>query len=126
MATGVHHYFRNDSIAAKHRFDTAINQGSRDPRAYYFRALLEIESGNAAIAESDILQGAQLELEGRGTYDVWNASGSSARPPPTAIRMYARPGVTLSAQAAGHRSVPTELRRNGRGATHRPIPTGPN
>ncbi len=37
---GVHQYFRNDIGTARARFDAVIGQGSRDPRAYYFRAIL--------------------------------------------------------------------------------------
>lgn len=70
---GVHRYFRQDQGGAKCRFDEAINHGSRDPRVYYFRAIVALQQGDVAAAESDIQQGARYELEGRGTYDVWRA-----------------------------------------------------
>lgn len=70
---GVHQYFRHDTNTAKCRFDSVINEGSRDPRAYYFRAIIALEAGDTGTAESDIRTGARYELEGRGTYDVWSA-----------------------------------------------------
>jgi hypothetical protein len=69
---GVHQYFRHDSSTAKCRFNTVIDEGSRDPRAYYFRAIIALEAGDTTTADSDIRIGAKYELEGRGTYDVWS------------------------------------------------------
>ena len=70
---GVHLYYRNDTTTARCRFDSVINEGSRDPRAYYFRAIMALESGDVGSADSDIRTGARYELEGQGTYDVWSA-----------------------------------------------------
>jgi tetratricopeptide (TPR) repeat protein len=59
--TGVHHYFARRYDQAASDLDAAINGGSKDPRAYYFRALAELRRGDQARATADLQKGAALE-----------------------------------------------------------------
>jgi hypothetical protein len=70
---GVHAYFRGDTYWAQEQFDRAIQYGSRDPRVFYFRALLHLQNGDCFQAEQDIRTAVSYELQGSGTYDVGRA-----------------------------------------------------
>ena len=59
---GVHSYFENDFTRARAQLTEAIELGSRDPRAYYYRGLINAQMGLADEAESDFRTGAQLEI----------------------------------------------------------------
>jgi hypothetical protein len=58
---GVHQYFAGNYDRAAADLTTAINGGSKDPRAYYFRALTALRRGDSAGADSDLRAGASLE-----------------------------------------------------------------
>lgn len=62
---GVHAYFSGDQTAARQFLSMAINNGSDDPRAYYFRGMVSYASGNSYEAESYWQRGATLEAQGR-------------------------------------------------------------
>ena len=59
--SGVHAYFDGNLELANDYLSAAIEAGSRDPRAYYFRGLTHMQQGQAAEAEADFEQGALLE-----------------------------------------------------------------
>jgi hypothetical protein len=59
--SGVHQYFAGNYDRAAADLTTAIHGGSKDPRAYYFRALTSLRRGDGASAESDLRKGASLE-----------------------------------------------------------------
>src|SRR5687767_285979 len=59
---GVHSFFGRDYRAAHQHLTDAINSGSRDPRAYYFRALTYARLGRPDEARSDFQTGATLEV----------------------------------------------------------------
>ena len=67
---GVHSYFANDFETARIHLTTAIEQGSRDPRCYYFRGLSNAQLGFSDEAEKDFLQGARLEITTSNTYPI--------------------------------------------------------
>ena len=67
---GVHAFFDHRHDDARQQFDKAINNGSRDPRVYYFRAMTFMQQGNVGAAENDIRTGAAFELRGLGTFDI--------------------------------------------------------
>ena len=67
---GVHTFYRGNYQAAERLFDDVINQGLNDPRAYYFRAFTKLRRGDRWGAESDIRQGAGLEVNGAGTFEI--------------------------------------------------------
>ena len=71
-AAGVHAYFAGDFLQARRQLTRAINSGSRDPRAYYFRAMTYLTTGRlTAAAEADLARGAELEVEDRdGVYPI--------------------------------------------------------
>ena len=61
---GVHAYYSGDLITAHDSLSMAIDSGSTDPRAYYFRGMVAYMSGRTAEAETDWQQGAELEAGG--------------------------------------------------------------
>jgi hypothetical protein len=58
---GVHQYFAGNYGQAIADLSAAINGGTRDPRAYYFRALAGMNSGQQAQVAGDLRKGAELE-----------------------------------------------------------------
>lgn len=61
---GVHRYFANDYLQAYDQLSLAINNGSQDPRAYYFRGFAALASGRLDEAEADWQTGAAIEAKG--------------------------------------------------------------
>lgn len=59
--SGVHHYFAGNTDQAVADLTASIQGGSKDPRAYYFRALAEMQMGQQAQATADLQKGAALE-----------------------------------------------------------------
>ncbi len=65
---GVRAYFNSDFKQAHSELTKAIDAGSRDPRAYYFRAFAAIKLGKVKDADQDFSAGAKFEtvaLNGR-------------------------------------------------------------
>lgn len=60
---GVHRYFAHDYQGADQLLTEAIEKGSQDPRAYYFRGLAREMMGGGG--ELDFEQGARVEASGR-------------------------------------------------------------
>jgi tetratricopeptide (TPR) repeat protein len=58
---GVHAYFSGDSKDAYDRLTAAIEGGSKDPRAFYFRGLAYLKLGRPEEAVADFRKGAELE-----------------------------------------------------------------
>ena len=59
---GVHAYFARDYAEAHKQFTASIEQGSEDPRCYYFRGICLARLGRPDDAAADTKQGAVLEL----------------------------------------------------------------
>jgi len=59
--SGVHHYFAGHADQAASDLTAAIRGGTKDPRAYYFRALAEMQMGQQTQATADLQKGAALE-----------------------------------------------------------------
>ncbi|MEX2121492.1 MAG: tetratricopeptide repeat protein, partial [Pirellulales bacterium] len=59
---GVHAYFAGDYREAHALLSKAIDSGSQDPRAYYFRGLAHIRLGRDPEARDDFAEGARLEV----------------------------------------------------------------
>ena len=68
----VHSYFRGDSNHATELLNEAIDSGSLDPRAFYFRGLTQSSGGNDVI-NPDFERAAQLEVEGKKVVNVGKA-----------------------------------------------------
>ena len=62
---GVHSYFANQHFEAHESLNTAIEQGSQDPRCYFFRGLTRLRLGRTEEAKADFRSGAKLEATGR-------------------------------------------------------------
>ncbi len=62
---GVHAYYSGDSTKATRLLTMAIDNGTKDPRAFYFRGLVAHASGNQHQAEADWQKGAELEATGQ-------------------------------------------------------------
>ncbi|GAB6167349.1 hypothetical protein JCM19992_33490 [Thermostilla marina] len=58
---GVHAYFSGDYAKAFQHLTTAIDNGSEDPRCYYYRGLTYLRLGREDEAKLDFEQGAKLE-----------------------------------------------------------------
>ena len=58
---GVHAYFAGDYLKAYGQLSAAIEGGSKDPRAFYFRGLAYLKLGRAQEASMDFQKGAELE-----------------------------------------------------------------
>ena len=63
---GVHEYFSGDTQRAEQYFTQVIGAGSRDPRAYYFRAMARLRMGRQYEAENDMRVGAAYEARNPG------------------------------------------------------------
>ncbi|MEM7478011.1 MAG: hypothetical protein AAF483_23750 [Planctomycetota bacterium] len=59
---GVHRYYAGDHFGAEEMFRSAIDTGSKDPRAHYFLGLIQEARGGDGLA--DFEKGAQLEAAG--------------------------------------------------------------
>ena len=59
--SGAHSFFAGDYYRAEESLTGAINGGSKDPRAYYFRAMTLMRMGREDEAKSDLKKGAALE-----------------------------------------------------------------
>ena len=70
---GVHSYYANNYNEAYRHFSTAIDGGLEDPRAYYFRGIVNDALGNAYQAEADWQAGADLEASGKIVGDIGRA-----------------------------------------------------
>lgn len=64
---GVHAFFANRISDAEQHFTQVIQAGSTDPRVFYFRAILRLQSGNRAEAEQDLRIGAAYEANNPGS-----------------------------------------------------------
>ncbi|RMF92884.1 MAG: hypothetical protein D6741_14435 [Planctomycetota bacterium] len=68
---GVHAYFAGDYAKAFQHLTTAIDNGSEDPRCYYYRGLTYLRLGREDEAKLDFEQGAKLEAaDVSGFYSV--------------------------------------------------------
>jgi len=67
---GVHAYFAGDYHRAYEDLSQAIEAGTNDPRAYYFRGLAALRQGRGDEAEADFTTGADRESEGLGAWPV--------------------------------------------------------
>ena len=74
---GVHSYFAGQHQDAHRYLTTAIDQGTQDPRTYYFRGLAYAALGRPDEARADFQKGAELET--RGADRVYPVSHSLQR-----------------------------------------------
>ncbi len=74
---GVHAYFAGQHRDAHQYLTTAIEQGSRDPRVFYFRGLAYMSLGRPDESRADFQKGADLET--RGADRVYPVSHSLQR-----------------------------------------------
>lgn len=58
---GVHAYFSGDAAQAEAVLTSAIEAGTPDARAYYFRGLARLQQGNKEGAAADFAKGAEVE-----------------------------------------------------------------
>ena len=66
---GVHAYYAGRYNDAFNLFTSAIDNGTRDPRAYYFRGIVASQQGRPSEAEADWAEGAKLEAKyGGGSF----------------------------------------------------------
>lgn len=70
---GVHAYFCNDLNRAEQLLTSVIDAGSQDPRAHYFRGLVQARRGGSGAGYADFQRGAELEIAGRRVVNVGKA-----------------------------------------------------
>ena len=70
---GVHAYYAGDYTNATRYLSMAIDNGSEDPRAFYFRGIVANSSGHSYEAEADWQRGAELEAAGRANPAIGRA-----------------------------------------------------
>ena len=67
---GVHAYYAGDYQRSFEELSAAIEGGTQDPRALYFRGLAALRLGRFDEAEADFALGANAEAAGRGNWAV--------------------------------------------------------
>ena len=65
---GVHAYYEGQFEEAAGAFSQAIEQGTNDPRIFYFRGLSHFQLGDEQAGRDDLAKGAQLENESSGRF----------------------------------------------------------
>jgi len=68
--SGVHSYFAGDYQRAYDELSQAIEGGTADPRAWYYRGLTALKLGRTDEAEADFSAAASREAEGTGNWPV--------------------------------------------------------
>ncbi|MGY8771557.1 MAG: hypothetical protein ACKVH8_24340, partial [Pirellulales bacterium] len=66
----IHSYYRGEYQSALDNLDLAIEQGSVDPRYYYFRGLAKFALDQKSEADADFEKGASLELTATRSYPI--------------------------------------------------------
>jgi hypothetical protein len=67
---GVHSYFAGDYSRSYEDLSQAIEAGTTDPRAWYFRGLAALKLGRLDEAEADFAAGAAREADGVGAWPI--------------------------------------------------------
>lgn len=70
FGSGAHAFFACDYQRAYDELSNAIQAGTEDPRAWYFRGLAALRLGRVDEAEADFSAGAERESRGFGTWPV--------------------------------------------------------
>lgn len=70
FGTGVHAYYAGDYQRSYDDLSAAIDGGSSDPRAFYFRGLAALKLGRLDEADADFATGAMREAAALGTWNV--------------------------------------------------------
>jgi hypothetical protein len=123
---GVHQYFAGNDGEAQAALSAAIDGGTRDPRAYYFRALVGMRSGTSDF-ESDLRKAAELEsADSNLLYPV----GKALERVQGAQRMTIERHRAVARAEAHQRQLRRDIlryeeRRRGEGDVARPLPTAP-
>lgn len=68
--SGVHAYFAGDYPRSEELLSAAIEAGTADPRAWYFRGLAALRTGRFDEAEADFSEGARREIQRTGSWPV--------------------------------------------------------
>ena len=69
-SSGVHAFFDQDYVHAIDLFTSALAEGSRDPRIYYFRGLANLAKGSKQAADGDFQTGAKFEVSKTGAFRI--------------------------------------------------------
>ena len=70
---GVHSFHRGDYVQAHRLLETAVAEGTTDPRVHYFLGLTSYRLGDQEAAEKSFAVGAQLELDRGTSYPIGKA-----------------------------------------------------
>jgi len=125
---GVHAYYSGNQTEARKFLSMAIDNGSKDPRAYYFRGMAAYASDSISEAESDWRQGAQLEAQGRTNPFVSRALTrfqGTGRLKLEQIRQQARLQAMVTRAARSNQRIGEINASSDRGVAIHPQPTPP-
>ncbi|KAA5545548.1 hypothetical protein FYK55_07875 [Roseiconus nitratireducens] len=122
---GVHAYYSGNYVEANDYLTSAIDGGTRDPRAYYFRGMVERNQGRTEEGLADWREGARLEARngGGGTLSIGQSLSRFQGPDRLElekIRQQARLEAMATATERSDQRL-RELGATGRGAV-RPAP----
>lgn len=67
---GVHAFFRGDYEQCQKLLETVVEEGTSDPRVYYFLGLADFNMGQKDAADQNFTKGARLELSGVSAYPI--------------------------------------------------------
>jgi hypothetical protein len=124
---GVHNFYDRDFFQAMNNLSVAIDGGSKDPRAYYYRGLAKMRTGDHYGAQADMQMGAQFEsADIDGFYPV---SKALERVQGSERRELERYRALARAQARDRQlrrdAVRYEQRRRNEAQVLRAVPVGP-
>ena len=115
---GVHRYYAGDYAQAQNVLNMVIDAGSEDPRAHYFRGLVQYQQGLQDAAKADFERAAELEARGKGSSAISYALQRIQGPVRTEIEM-----ARLMARVAVYREELAKKQMQPAPAT--PTPTAP-
>lgn len=119
---GVHAYYAGQYTEAYDYLSAAIDGGTRDPRAYYFRGIVSYNQGRQMEAEADWTLGAQMEAQAGGGDGIGRSLSrfqGSARIKLEGIRQKERLSVMLNA------ATRSDIRMQELGVQPNPTPAAP-
>ena len=124
---GVHSFYDRDFFQAMNHLSVAIDGGSKDPRAYYYRGLSKMRTGDTYGAQDDMQMGAMLESADVDQF--YPVSKSLERVQGAERRELERYRAMARAQARDRQlrrdAVRYEQRRRNEAQVLRSVPVGP-
>jgi hypothetical protein len=116
---GVHAYYQGDFTGAHSALSAAINGGTKDPRAFYFRGLAYLQLGRSQEAQADFQKGAELEV--KDSSDFYPVSRSLERVQGRSRQMLEQYRAVVHATAIQKREAERQARYEERAAAEEDV-----